>query len=276
MRRSAIHDSRFTKRAFSLIELLVTITVISILSAALMPALRNAKEAGNSVKCLSNLRQLYLANCLYAENHNGFFVLGSEDILTSNLKRWHGERPNTSTPFDPSKSPLVNYLGVDGKIKICPSLRDAIKSGAAAYEAGSGGYGYNHTYVGGRADAYGFPDSISHSLSLNDNKAWCLSKFVMFGDVAMPTDKGLIEESFLYPPFWQSMPDPNPVTSSEPDPSLHFRHNDRANVIWCDGHATRESMSHTRTDLNSYGGISAAYKVGWFGARTNNAGWKPE
>lgn len=264
---------RHRSNSFSLIELLVAITIIAILAGMLAPALRSAKEAGNSAKCLSNLRQLYLANSLYAESNGGQFVLGAEDLFTSNLKRWHGERPNIATPFDPSLGPLVNYLGKDGKIKECPSLKSPISS----FEAGSGGYGYNHLYIGGRVDLYGFPaaQACTHSLSLNDSKAWSLSKSVMFGDTAMPQANGIAEYSFLEAPYWQTQPDPNPIGAVSPDPSTHFRHNGHANIIWCDGHASSEQMSFT-TAVNVFGGDNNKAKVGWFGPRTNNAYWKTE
>jgi prepilin-type N-terminal cleavage/methylation domain-containing protein/prepilin-type processing-associated H-X9-DG protein len=260
-------------RAFSLVELLVTMTVIAILSSLLLPAVRSAKEAGNSAKCLSNLRQLYLANCLYAESHNGFFVLAAEDIFSVNsLKRWHGQRTSTSTPFDPSKSPLAPYLGLDGKIKICPSFRNPYQG----FDQGTGGYGYNEVYVGGRGDLYDFTwdaNSATHSLSQNDPKAWALSLVVMFADAAFPQPQGIIEYSFIEPPYWESPP--GTVTATPPDPTVHFRHNGHANVIWCDGHASAEQMSST-VPFNVYGGDNNKYKVGWFGPRNDNACWKSE
>ncbi len=63
-------------RAFTLLELLVVIAVISLLMALLIPALRAAREQGQKVVCLSNLRQLTLAWITYAEEHDGALVLG--------------------------------------------------------------------------------------------------------------------------------------------------------------------------------------------------------
>ena len=61
---------------FTLIELLVAITVIALLLALLIPALRSAKEQGQRVVCLSNLRQLTLAWIMYAEDNNENIVNG--------------------------------------------------------------------------------------------------------------------------------------------------------------------------------------------------------
>lgn len=63
-----------TKRAFTLIELLVVIAVIAILMAVLMPALQRAKEMGKRMVCSNNVRCLGLANVLYADESDGWYV----------------------------------------------------------------------------------------------------------------------------------------------------------------------------------------------------------
>ena len=62
-----------TQRAgFTLIELLMVIAIIALLVGIMLPALRGARGAAQSVKCLSNQRQIGLALMSYAEENRGW------------------------------------------------------------------------------------------------------------------------------------------------------------------------------------------------------------
>ena len=75
MNRQEVESSMNSRRAFTLLELLVVITVIAILAALLLPAISSAKERAHRVGCLSNQKQLGLAWEMYAGDSGGRLVM---------------------------------------------------------------------------------------------------------------------------------------------------------------------------------------------------------
>lgn len=62
-----------SRRAFTLVELLVVIAVIGVLAGLLLPALAKSKENGKRINCTSNLRQLSLSATLYSGDNDGIY-----------------------------------------------------------------------------------------------------------------------------------------------------------------------------------------------------------
>jgi len=88
-------------RGFTLIELLVVISIIALLISLLLPALRQAREAGRTVQCGSQLRQIATAGTLYTQDHDGWFCSNHYYLPLKN--------PGFNAPG------MIDYLGMTWK-----------------------------------------------------------------------------------------------------------------------------------------------------------------
>jgi len=67
-------DAGARRPAFTLIELLLVISILALLLAILIPALSRAKAKAREVACLSNLKQLQICAKLYSMDYDGFLL----------------------------------------------------------------------------------------------------------------------------------------------------------------------------------------------------------
>lgn len=61
------------RRAFTLVELLVVVSIIALLISILLPSLRNAREQAKATQCAANCRQIGQAMATYLAEHNGVY-----------------------------------------------------------------------------------------------------------------------------------------------------------------------------------------------------------
>ncbi|MHC4518893.1 MAG: type II secretion system protein [Planctomycetota bacterium] len=80
-------------KAFTLVELLVVISVIVLLLALLFPALQGAKKRGQAVVCQSKLRQLGLILSIYSNENDGRAPWAGTDIWRLVLRTKVGAYP---------------------------------------------------------------------------------------------------------------------------------------------------------------------------------------
>ncbi len=121
--------------AFTLVELLVTIAIIAILAALLLPALGRAKAKASQVTCLNNLRQLATAGMLYADEQNDALPpngYGSANTLAGNRLWIVGDEhldprafTNTDYILNPNLAAFAPYLPSVGVYK-CPADRGSV------------------------------------------------------------------------------------------------------------------------------------------------------
>jgi prepilin-type processing-associated H-X9-DG protein/prepilin-type N-terminal cleavage/methylation domain-containing protein len=223
-------DSR--RRAFTLIELLVVIATIAILAAMLLPVLSRGRLSAQHASCEGNLRQLGVATELYWDDNDGnCFECGPTNINSGQLWwfGWLGSGAEGHRPFDLSVGKLFLYLN-GSDVRLCPSLDSQAPQFKLKATNVVFSYGYN----------------------------WFLSPAIqpiIISKLRNPTDTALYADAaqvnnFLAPALpsnpmleeWYYLDNPTNYPSSSYYPHGHFRHSQRANVAFCDGHVGMETM----------------------------------
>lgn len=250
------HDPR--SNGFTLVELLVVIAIVAVLAMLSVLGFQAARLRANQTVSTENLRQLAAANLLYVADRQTYCPASDQ----SNKIRWHGARTSTKQKFDPEKGYLSPYLGLSRSVGMCPEFKRHL-SGSSSFENGSGGYGYNSTYIGGLPENPVRPNRPANVANP--------ARTLMFATTAFAVSDGVQEYPFADPPRsvdvdWQ--------LDRVMQPSVHFRFNGRALVAWCDGHISEELPS-VKSSTNYYGGSNDSSNIGFCGPAENNGWWNP-
>jgi len=122
------------KHGFTLVELLVTITIIVVLAAASLSGFKFSMKKVQMAKTLDNMRQLAAGTMLYAQDHNGYIPRGDEGADGAGLGGrgiiWINHiAPNIGYPeLDPrADSPMLNKSrdGMDQWTYLLTRYKDA-------------------------------------------------------------------------------------------------------------------------------------------------------
>jgi prepilin-type processing-associated H-X9-DG protein len=198
---------------------LVVIAIIAILAAILFPVFARAREKARQASCQSNLKQLALANLMYANDYDEFYVPGS--------------RPQTGTPGNGIwwmilLQPYIKNM----QVLNCPSVSSPYWCGMGACEGNAGqlywryvgGYGINRnaaTRPDGTTLGYPGPTGAKES-DVQD-----VTGTLLICDIRCVVASPGVDGAAGHPTF-----DPELPRTDWPQP----RHNDGFNAAFCDGH----------------------------------------
>ena len=213
-------------KRFTMIELLVVISIIGILTTILLPSLQKARKAAIAKVCLSNLKQVGLAAYSYSIDNRDLFVARIDLPGINNYDNWWANVMYEN-----------NYLPINKAVMTCPSL--PVQNDWETNDFKSRAYGIARDKGGSKRDAY-IIDS-DRNMYVNSPLVESPSEFFYYADSAHDVG-GALEQPIVF--FWHNLSD---------DQNIHTRHNDAANVWFIDGHVKSQKKGSLKK-LGIFGG----------------------
>jgi prepilin-type N-terminal cleavage/methylation domain-containing protein/prepilin-type processing-associated H-X9-DG protein len=221
------------KTAFTLVEVLVVITILSLLMAIMLPAMGKAREQGRRTLCMSNLRQMVLAAQTYTQTNDEYYPVAHYRKKTDTAKFEYCWDFTTIQDRKTGEVKVVSGLLWQGqeveKIQQCPSFKGDSNTKHDPYT----GYNYNTSYIG-----HGEGESIETPAKVNQVRK--PDKCALFGDGQW---RGGANKFMRAPLPWDGDKD----NSLKAAGTQGYRHNKMTNVGWCDGHISSQKDFYTDT-----------------------------
>jgi prepilin-type processing-associated H-X9-DG protein/prepilin-type N-terminal cleavage/methylation domain-containing protein len=232
--------------AFTLIELLAVLAVVSLLAALLLPSLARAKGKAQSVSCLSNLKQLGAAFLLYCDENEDVFPTGApasalgvqpEDWIWWQVQTGPAVRPAMRDGHGSAISPYLG--GYNSRFFRCPADKDALAR-EMTWKQNPSKEQYTYSYSLNAHSMQGMASYLS-----KDRSRIFLNKL---SAVVNPSHKIMLAEekgspndgpgsAFIDDGRWQPLGYP-----------LTMRHAGKANVTFADGHV--ETVPRAFADID--------------------------
>ena len=218
MSNSHMHRTFINCRNFSLVELLVAISIIAILASLLLPTLNKARAKGHAINCISNLKQCGGAFASYA--------VDSDDRLPPHFGSSSGQPLWTDVLLGRiSGSGPVENRYLTREMLRCPSQEGKLSSGWWVWTPH---YGTNY---GVFAVGSGVAGDMEHgSRKLNTQRF--PSRKIAVADSWKVTNGHPDETSG----FWRIAPSLGVYNDQFGSPAA--RHSSIANVLWLDWHVS--------------------------------------
>jgi prepilin-type processing-associated H-X9-DG protein len=212
----------------------VVIAVISVIAAFLLPVLARSKGSAQSVKCMSNLRQVVIAASMYWEEHDGATFRYRGTATNNGDIFWFGwlERSTGANEgkrgFNHAEGPIYPHIK-NWDVTLCPSFSYHNQKLKLKATSATCGYGVNLHLTAPQLDNVNSVCRPSDTITFADS-----AQVNTFQAPASP-DNPMIEE-FYY------------VSTNQVEATAHFRHKGTANSAFYDGHVDREKPQEGSLD----------------------------